>query len=428
MNWTRREFIRNCAIAATGLTFNGPAFGATRAAVKAPSDNEKVVVIVNLYGGNDGINTVIPLSATEYDRYLQLRSTLAYDPSQILPLNGMPDFGLNPGLPAFQSLYNQGRLAIINGVGLPQSSNGLFDHEASQYEFQSCDVMQSGTSQTTGWLGRYLDSVPAGPVSPGIDLGGGKLMLTGAVSQPVSIYTVDDFRLQVSAWGDEETLRRAAYENIMNAGPITDSSAAEQNRLYRINALQQSSVIQNAVANYQTTPGVTYPDTWLGYQLRECAKIIYGNIGARALAVGADGYDTHGGQDSGSGPGQLGFHASLLQEVGDAVSALYADLTGLGLSDRVLILTISEFGRRAYENTDQGTDHGLGSIAFALGDMVSGGVYGTYPSLQDQYLVLDGNLDVTTDFRSFYATVIANYLNADPVPVVGGAFPLLGFV
>lgn len=427
MNWTRREFMRNSALAAAGMGLSSPLFGANKILPKAPAANEKVVVVVNLYGGNDGINTVIPLSPTEYNAYQSLRSTLAYDQSQILALNGTPDFGLNPGMTGFQNLYNQGKLAIIGGVGVPQGASGLFDHEAGQYEFQSCDIVRSGTVLPTGWLGRYVDSVPDGQISAGIDLGGGRLILTGANKQPVSIYTVDDFQLQVSSWGGDESARRAAYQNIMNAGPIVDSPVAEANRQFRVSALQQSAVLQAAVAGYPT-PQDAYPDTWLGYQMREAAKIIYGNVGARAITLGTGGYDTHSGQDSGSDVG-LGYHAGLLKDVSDAVSAFYADLVALGLSDRVLILTISEFGRRAYENTDQGTDHGFASIAFALGDMVTGGdVYGTYPSLQDQYLVFDGNIDMTTDFRSFYSTVVANYLNADPVQIVGGSFPLMSFV
>ncbi|HSP05897.1 MAG TPA: twin-arginine translocation signal domain-containing protein, partial [Acidobacteriota bacterium] len=252
MNWTRREFLRNSALAAAGVGLSSPLFGATKTLRKAPAANEKVVVVLNLFGGNDGINTVIPLSSVEYNAYQALRSTLAFDQSQILTLNATPDFGLNPGLTAFQSLYDQGKLAIISGVGVPQTATGLFDHEAGQYEFQSCDIVRSGTSVPTGWLGRYVDSVPDGQISAAIDLGGGRLIVTGANKQPVSIYTVDDFQLQVSSWGGDEAARRTAYQNIMNAGPITDSPVAEQNRLYRVSALQQSAVLQSAVASYPT--------------------------------------------------------------------------------------------------------------------------------------------------------------------------------
>jgi uncharacterized protein (DUF1501 family) len=426
MKWTRRDFIRNSALAAAGVSLSNPLFAATKRAL-APAANEKVVVVINLFGGNDGVNTVIPLSPVEYNQYRALRPVLGYDQAQILPLSGTPDFGLNPGLTEFQSLYNQGKLAVIGGVGVPDTAVGLFDHEAGQYEFQSCDIVRSGTIQPSGWLGRYLDTVPAGSVSPGIDLGGGRLLVTGLVQQPVSLYTIDDFQLQVSSWGSDETARRNAYSNIMNAGPIVDSPVAEQNRQYRVAALQQSTIIQQAVANY--SPSVTYPDSWLGYQLRECARIIYGNVGVRALTVGTGGYDTHSGQDAGAGAGTLGYHASLLQDVAEAVAALYQDLVNQNLSNRVLILTISEFGRRVYQNTDDGTDHGFGSVAFAVGDMVNGGdIYGTYPSLQDQFLVMDGNLDVTTDFRSFYATVIDKYLGGDPDLILGDSFAELNFL
>lgn len=428
MKWSRREFIRNSAFAAAGMSLSSPLLAAVKPKMKVPAANEKVVVVINQFGGNDGVNTVIPLSPTEYDQYRVLRPVLGYDQADILTLNGTPDFGLNPGLTGFQSLYNQGKMAVVTGVGVPDTAVGLFDHEAGQYEFQSCDIVRSGAIQPSGWLGRYLDSVPPGPgqVSPGLDMGGGRLLVTGLSQQPVSLYTIDDFALQVSSWGDDENARRAAYQNIMGV-PIGDSPVAEQNRLYRQDALNQSAIIQNAVAGYN--PTVTYPDTWLGYQLRECARVIFGNVGVRALTVGTGGYDTHSGQDSGKDATTLGYHAGLLKDVGDAVSALYQDLVNQGLSNRVLILTISEFGRRAYQNTDDGTDHGFGSVAFAVGDMVNGGnIYGTYPSLQDQFLVFDGNVDVTTDFRSFYATVAANFLGVDPVPIVGGSFPLLGFV
>lgn len=434
MKWTRREFMRNSAIAAAGMTISNPLFAAAKRAARVPASGEKVVVVVNLYGGNDGVNTVIPLSNTEYNQYRVLRPVLRYDQADVLPLTGTPDFGLNPGLTSFQNLYNQQKLAIIGGVGVPDSAVGLFDHEAGQYEFQSCDVVRSGAFQASGWLGRYLDSLPPGPgqIAPGIDLGGGRLLVTGLSQQPVSIYTIDDFKLQVSAWGDEEAARRTAYQNLMNI-PVVGSPVAEQNRQYRLDALSQSQVLQTKVQGYQEH--ATYPDTWLGFQLRECAKIIYADAGVRAITVGDGGFDTHSGQDSGKTATALGYHASLLKEVADAVSAFYQDLQGTGpdrptqLSQRVLILTISEFGRRAYQNTDDGTDHGFGSVAFALGDMVNGGdIYGTYPSLQDQFLVFDGNMDVTTDFRSFYSTIVGNYLNADPVPIVGGNFPLLSFV
>jgi uncharacterized protein (DUF1501 family) len=193
-----------------------------------------------------------------------------------------------------------------------------------------------------------------------------------------------------------------------------EGGVAEANRELRTQALAQSQTIMDATAGYVST--VTYPSSYLGTQLQECAKILYGNVGVRAIAVGSNGFDTHGGQNQPEGT-NLGDHDSLLKNVGDSVAAFYQDLGALGLSDRVLILTITEFGLRAYENADKGTDHGLAGVAFALGDMVQGGLYGLYPSLTNLH---DGSLKPTTDFRSVYATALGGWLGADPVPILGG--------
>ena len=232
----------------------------------------------------------------------------------------------------------------------------------------------------------------------------------------MTINSIDDLRLYLNFEEDE---RKAAYANIVN---ITNAnSVADYNRIVRKNAMDQADIIINATSAY--VPAVQYPqDSWFGYQLQQCAQIIAADLGVKAFTVGADGFDTHSGQNNGN------YHQGLLQDVSDSIGAFYADLAAHGISDRVLILTISEFGRRPYDNNDGGTDHGYGTIAFAIGDSVTGGLYGTYPALDDQYLVFDGNMDVTTDFRSVYSTALAHFLNVDPVPLVGGSFPLLNFV
>src|SRR5262245_34357805 len=225
---SRRRFVQTGALAAVGLgglALGGGALAATArrragfsaptpaAAAAAAASNGKIVVVVNLFGGNDGLNTIIPLQAAQYNKYRALRPTLRYDLPQLLTLNGQPDFGLNPAMTGFQSLFNQGKLAILNGVSVPDSAVGLFDHETGQYEFQSCDLYRSVTSAPTGWLGRFLDTITPGQVSPGIDLGGGRLMLTGNTSAPVSINSVNNFKLQVTQY--DTTKRRAAYASAM---------------------------------------------------------------------------------------------------------------------------------------------------------------------------------------------------------------------
>jgi uncharacterized protein (DUF1501 family) len=410
----RRAFLGRAAMGAAGLTLGHPLLG--RGAGAAFAANERVLVVVNLFGGNDGLNTVIPL--TEYTRYRRMRPRLAFDRDQILTLSGQPDFGLNPSMTALRDLYNQGKVAILNGVGVPREATGLFDHSAQQFEFQTCDIVRNNSSvPASGWLGRYLDGVPnGGLVAPGIDMGGGKLMLTGSSFDPLTIQSIEELALSVSF--DEED-RLAAYADIMDI-PHPASAVGERNRVLRIEGLAQSEAIRAATASY--VPAVQYPDSGLGRDLRQCAQVIYGNMGVRALGVGTGGFDTHGEQRQG------GFHDELLQNVSDSIAAFYNDLRAHGLSNRVMVLTISEFGRTPFENADQGSDHGYGSVSFAVGDPVVGGVYGDYPHLNDDWLVFGDLLDVTTDFRSVYATAFASFLGADPEPLVGGDFPILGYV
>lgn len=422
---TRRQFIRRSAITAVGLSFGSPLLesigrGAPRGARGASTD--KVIVTINLFGGNDGLNTVVPLN--QYDRYRDLRPRIGHEREVLLPFQNAPDFGLNPGMSALHNLYGQGKVAVILGAGAPPDARGLFDHEAAQYEFQSADLNHAAdTTQPTGWLGRYLDSVQEGVVAPGIDLGGGALVLNGTQREALTITSIDQFQVQPSF---DHDARLSAYTDIQNI-PHSGSSVGERNRQVRVAAIRQSEVVREATAGYE--PAVEYPgDNYLAETLQQTAKLVTADLGVRAIAVGTDGYDTHASQNDGASETELGYHDYLLYNVSEAISAFYQDLAGHGLADRVVLLTFSEFGRRPEENNDRGTDHGYGSVMFAVGNSVNGGVYGDHPSLAEEDLVLDGNIDVSVDFRRVYATVLGNYLGADPSPVLGGSFDPLGFL
>jgi len=414
----RREFLKRTTMAVVGLGIGPGPLAWARTGSAAVGD--RVVVLLNLYGGNDGLNTAIPLD--QYDRYRQLRPKIGFERNEVLALEGESSVGLNPGMTTLRDLYADGHVAIINGVGAPKDTNGLFDHAAQQYVFQSCDTVRAATSvPPSGWLGRYLDSVTPGTVSPGIDMGGGRLALTGAVSSPLVINDIRQFQLDLSF---DAARRATAYRTIMSH-PNRESTVAEQNRLIRVEALAQSKIIIERTKDY--VPAVTYPpDSWLAYQLQQSAALIIADLGVRVIAVYSGGYDTHSGQNSGSGP--LGYHDLLLKDVSDSVAAFVADVDAHGVGERVLVVTQSEFGRRAHENTDEGTDHGFSSAAFAVGVPVKGGVYGAFPSLDESDLVFDGNTDTTTDFRSIYATVADRFFDSDPEPLVGGRFPVLGFL
>jgi uncharacterized protein (DUF1501 family) len=409
----RREFLKTSA-AAVGFGLSGTWLNPfAEAKVAAPAASERVMVVINLFGGNDGLNTVIPLE--QYDRYRVLRPTLGVDRAQALALPNSGDLAFHPRMQPLHDLYTQNKVAIINAVGVPGNAQGLFDHAAGQYEFQSCDIQYNTSKKPSGWLGRFLDRVPEQQISPGVDLGGGKLILTGEKRTPVSISTLEEFQLKYSF---DETNRKKSYTSIMKS-PYPSSVAAETNRKFRNQALEQSAIIQNKISGYQ--PMAQYPaDSYIAYQLYQCAQLIWADLGVRAMAVGFGDFDNH--------YGQLGAHDNLLSELSASIAAFYHDIDAHGLADKVLVLTISEFGRRAYENNDVGTDHGYASVAMAIGNAVKPGIHGSYPRLDDASLVFDGNLDVHTDFRSVYSTAIAKFLDADPVPAVGGNFPLLDYL
>ncbi len=419
----RRDFLRRSAITAVGLSFSSPllegvAFPRARRGTGGGTD--KVVVAVNLFGGNDYLNTVIPLN--QYDRYRELRPNLGLDRENVLDLPGVPDLALNPGMTAIRDLFGSGRVAVVNGVGAPRDAEGLFDHERSQFLFQSGASTDPvvGTSRS-GWLGRWLDTVGEGIITPGIDLGGGQVVLSGLERDALAISTVGDLSIRIS---DDRDARLDAYTRIMNV-PETDA-AGEFNRQMRKKALDQTATIRERTDAY--SPAVDYPDSSIGNSLRQCASLVWADLGVRAACVGYDGFDTHAAQNDGAGPGDLGNHDYLLNSVSEAVAAFYADLEAQGVADRVVLVVTSEFGRRPEENADRGTDHGYANAVFVVGNGVQGGVYGQFPSLAEEDLVLDGNLDSAVDLRSVYGTILGRFLDADPVPVLGGSFPLLQFV
>ena len=433
MKITRRRFLRNSAITAVGLSFSSPlldlpAFAAGRRAASSRraasrlASGDKVVVALNLFGGNDGLNALVPIS--QYDRYTELRPRIAIPRERLLTLQNAPDLALNPAMSGLHALYGEGKVAVLPGVGAPHDAYGLFDHEASQYLFQTGDVTGSATVEVpSGWVGRWLDSVDEGEVAPGINFGGGGLVLRGRQREALSIESIESF--QVNPGFDREA-RAAAYVDIMNM-TATAGGVAERNRQLRNQVIHQSEIVRERTAGYE--PSVEYPvDNYLADSLRESAMLIAAGIGVRALSVGFDGFDTHAGQNDGASETELGYHDYLLHSISEAITAFYRDLAAHGLAENVLLYVVSEFGRRPEENNDRGTDHGLGSVAFVVGDAVRGGVYGDHPSLAEEDLVLDGNVDAPTDFRSLYASILSGFLDVDPVPVLGSSFPILDFV
>lgn len=419
---TRREFLRKGVyFVAAGMS---APFFLTRTAQALDSlpvagKGENILVVIQLGGGNDGLNTVVPHTMDEYYR---VRPTLGVDKKSVLKLDDK--FGLHPDLAKLKELYDAGKMAVVHGVGYPNPDRS---------HFRSMEIWHTGDpkskSTSYGWLGRYLDNACPGcdprtqKINPlaGINIGGSaQLAMKSERGLSIALDNPDSFMWKPLASGQMDARREAeTYEELnrlVNAN-LSDPHVARLDFLSRVamNAEVSSDRIQEVTKRSYT--GATYPATGLGNQLRLVARLIHGGLGTRVFYVSIGGFDTHANQAN--------QHERLLKELAEAVSVFQRDLDNHGEAQRVLTVTFSEFGRRVAENGSAGTDHGTAAPMFVFGHRLKPGLYGAHPSLTD----LDrGDLKFTTDFRSVYATILENWLGAKSEPVLGQAFPKLAFV
>ncbi len=440
--FTRREFLH------TGLTMASAAVAVPhflqRSALALPMaapglssiagvDEDRILVVCQLGGGNDGLNTVIPF---RQDAYYRARPGLALrGEDQLLELsklgaNGSEGVALHRAMAGVKSLYDDGLCAVVQGVGYPNPNRS---------HFKSMDIWHTGDTSGTGdgWLGRYIDSECCGygkgesgkddgtnrgvgeTINPPIAIGRtAPLALEGGRVKPVAFETPDLFR-----WMGEDVHESLVdpYEKLAQQGvaPGTDphSNAAFLMRT-TLDAQVSSDQIRQAVSRQ---PLVRYPGTNLGRQLQMVGSMIRSGLKTRVYYVTHSGFDTHSGQG-----GANGRHAQLLQQFGDAVKAFYDDLKAQENDSRVMTMCFSEFGRRVSQNASGGTDHGTAAPMFLLGPMVNAGVIGAHPSLTN----LDqGDLKYTIDFRSVYSDVLGSWLGAkDPDAILEGRFRALRVV
>ena len=397
----RRDFLRTSGLVALGL--NAPLF-IQRTALAAPPAHKAgakgtVLVIVELNGGNDGLNTVIPFKDPLYAKY---RPTLRQPLAQIKKLND--EFGLHPQLTGLADLYKDGALCVVQGVGYPNPD---------QSHFRSMDIWQAASTAATpteGWVGRALRRLPP---APSFHLKSANerapLALDGGPVRVPSIASLQDFQLQLAATsGADKKAQQAIIEG--SAKP----SAGKPGLLDFVqrtasNTYASSRRLAEIGKNYQ--PKETYPQTALANRLKLAAQLIDADLGARVFYVSLGGFDTHSGQ--------AGQHANLMQQLSGALTAFYKDVAAHGHKDRLLLMTFSEFGRRAKENGSRGTDHGSAAPMFLLGGKVKGGVVGAHPSLEKLAM---GNLQHHTDFRSVYAAVLDGWLGVPSKDVLGATF------
>lgn len=396
-------FLAPSFITRTALALDGQP-GLTDGPVSVdPTKKDRILVVLQLSGGNDGINTVVPFADPAYPT---LRPTLGVPVNDVIKLTDQ--VGLHPNLKHFKSFYDQGKLAVIQGVGYPNPNRS---------HFRSMDIWHSARPETferSGWLGRYVEACQCGQdnnlqaISVGQQLNG--MFWTDTTMVP-ALASIGAFSfLTDTQYKNDRTWQLQTLQNIYSQAG-TFSPYESLIRRGTLNALSGADELQKAAAAYQTP--VAYPErNGLANQLKLVAQVIAGNLGTRLFSVSQGGFDTHSNQGN--------THANLMTQLDQALDAFIQDLANMKKQDDVVIMTFSEFGRRAKQNGSAGTDHGTAEPMFIIGNKVRGGVYGTYPSLGD--LDRNGDLKFTADFRSVYAGVLQDQVGASPGAIVGSGF------
>jgi uncharacterized protein (DUF1501 family) len=395
---TRRRFLRTVLGSSTlvSMGVTAPSFLCRSALAAADAKaNDRVLVVVQLSGGNDGLNTVVPVGD---DLYNKNRNALRISAGQALKVDDY--VGLHPSLDGFAKLLEESRLAILQGVGYPNPSRS---------HFRSMDIWHTASMAerlpSDGWIGRAIGRPELrreGTVAA-MHVGSGKLplALAGRATEVPSLASLEDYRLQAGSAGREQLAAVAATERAAGTLQFLQRSTLQ--------AYTTSGRLEEMAKKYDTP--VKYPATELARKLKLIAQLIDARFGTRIYYVSLDGFDTHANQAP--------MHAQLLTELGGAVKAFVDDVAHHGHLDQVMVMTFSEFGRRVKENGSRGTDHGAGSQMFLAGGKIKPGLIGKHPSLAD---LDDGDLKHHTDFRQVYASVLESWLGCPSRDILGGPF------
>lgn len=408
---TRRAFLNLSAKGIGLLAFSpyAPQFlvQATHAAVPAPETDRSILVVVQLAGGNDGLNTLVPFAD---DQYYRLRPTLGIAREKVLPTGDR--CGLHPALAGLHRLYGDGKLAIVQNVGYPNPNRS---------HFRSTEIWETASASdefaASGWIGRYLDNACAGQPADNHDPTA--IHVTNGVPQSFQGNQPHPTFGLVPGGGsrrDNEDTRRLLEAMVRQpADATTGNDATGFLRQTFMDTLVTERKVQQVLGAYR--PGTTYPGSPFAASLRNVAALIAARLPTRVYFVSLGGFDTH--------TNQLAAHANLLTQLSDGLAAFQRDLEDKKLADQVTTMTFSEFGRRPNENESRGTDHGTAAPLFVLGARVKGGLHGTAPSLE---LAKNQDLQFSTDFRRVYATMLDRWLQSPSEPVLNGRFEPLGIV
>ncbi len=413
---SRRDFLRKGFVFGVGAQALASGYAAVpdifaRAVFEAKSAgvvNDRVLVMIQLGGGNDGLQTVIPASSSKYH---DLRPTLSSAAAKALPLN--KDYALNENLPGIKKLYDAGKVAIVQGVGYPNPS---FSH------FDSIRVWETGDParrQQDGWLGKTIVKNYDSQGHPLVGCACGTTSVPGMLRDLQATLTVIDDQKNFKFANDNvEQVMGTLYKNTPGVyGALFDTALSTVRDT--VAQLRTSSAKYAPKANYSDNAKLVYSSkNQLAAALQLASELIVTGAGVKILHVTLGGFDTH--------YTEINRHDSLMAYFDSAVSAFYADLAAYGMADRVLVATWSEFGRRPNENASGGTDHGTASPIFLIGDPVKGGLYGEGPNLGK--LDALGNLPYSVDYRAVYQEILGAHLGVDARTVFDQSFEGIPFV
>ena len=369
---------------------------------------DRSLVVIELAGGNDALNTLVPYNNSLYYEY---RPGIGIQQEDVLAING--EYGFNPNMQAVKDLWDRGELAIINGIGYPQPNRS---------HFRSRDIWYTAEPESIGnqgWLGAAIRDLDAKGenVLTGVNFGRGLPRALVCRGVPVaSVGNLETYGLLPDM--SDENVRHNALDALGRMyGPaggrdIVARTLAENGS----QALMGADILRTAPERYSSS--IEYADTAISQSLKSAAQVMSAGLGTRVLYAQHGSFDTHSNE--------LQSHAKLWQDASAAIADFTEDLKEQGLWEETLVLVWSEFGRRVRDN-GTGCDHGSGGVAFVLGGSVEGGLYGQYPSLREADLS-EGDMAYTTDFRTTYATVLDRWLGLDPDPIVHGQFEQFEFI
>lgn len=398
---TRRELLKRGGLIAVGLA--APSWLSTiaradvlRQAKGRAIDPDCVLVVCQLSGGNDGLNTVVPYADP---KYYTLRPTLGIPESQVLRIN--EKLGFHPSLQGLHELFQAGKVAVVQSVGYPKPNRS---------HFKSMEIWQSASPDTSlryGWIGRHFDAVAArSKLNPVVALGLSTekpRALSAKVASIPCFASLADIQSMVGDPDSERMLRQ-----IQGAEDASNADARVVQQANR-SALDAMAMLRDKLAGY--TPKESYGADAFGQGFKQIAQLVATSPMTRVVYFSSGGFDTHARQAD--------QHARLLKQFGDAVLAFQREMEAVGRDKKVVVLVFSEFGRRSYENASGGTDHGAAAPLFLVGTPVKGGLYGPLPDLEN---LNDGDLKFAIDFRQVYATTLDAWLGGDSQAVLAGKF------